>query len=117
MFNSSVWLKAIVPAIVVVAIATGASAGQSSVDKAAAMVDGKYNTDVKKLFASKCSWCHQGWGMKQADAPKLAGSQKTLEQVMNQIRNGKSPMPAFRSQLSDVQIRALAEYIKALPAD
>jgi mono/diheme cytochrome c family protein len=30
---------------------------------------------------------------------------------------GKTPMPGFRKQLSPEQIQALAEYIKALPAD
>jgi cytochrome c551 len=71
--------------------------------------------DIKKLFAAKCSWCHQGYGMKQADGPKLAGTEKTHPQVVKQITNGKSPMPGFKSQLKDYEIQALADYIKALP--
>ena len=55
--------------------------------------------------------------MKQADGPKLAGTDKTLEQVMKQIMNGKSPMPGFKSQLKEEEVQALAEYIKALPAN
>jgi mono/diheme cytochrome c family protein len=31
--------------------------------------------------------------------------------------NGKTPMPGFKNQLSFEEVQALAEYIKALPAD
>jgi len=86
-------------------------------DDAAAPINQKYGFDVKKLFATRCSWCHQGYGMKQADGPKLAGTHLSYEQVITQIVVGKSPMPGFRKQLSPEQIQALAEYIKALPAN
>jgi mono/diheme cytochrome c family protein len=86
-------------------------------DDAAAPINQKYGFDVKKLFATKCSWCHQGYGMKQADGPKLAGTHLSYEQVVTQIVVGKTPMPGFRKQLSPEQIQALAEYIKALPAN
>jgi mono/diheme cytochrome c family protein len=86
-------------------------------DDAARPINEKYGFDTKKLFATRCSWCHQGYGMKQADGPKLAGTHLTYEQVVTQIVVGKSPMPGFRKQLSPEQIQALAEYIKALPAD
>ena len=75
----------------------------------------EYNLDIKKLFAQKCSWCHQGYGMRQADGPKLAGTDKTKDQLVKQIANGKSPMPGFKSQLKEHELQALAEYIKALP--
>jgi mono/diheme cytochrome c family protein len=87
------------------------------VDAAAAAVGEKYQVNVKKLFATKCSWCHQGYGMKQADGPKLAGTPKTIEQLTKQIIEGKSPMPSFRNQLSEKEVQALAEYIKTLPAN
>ena len=87
------------------------------VDAAAAAVGEKYQVNIKKLFATKCSWCHQGYGMKQADGPKLAGTQKTIEQLAKQIIEGKSPMPGFRNQLSENEVQALAEYIKTLPAN
>ncbi|HVY05999.1 MAG TPA: cytochrome c [Burkholderiales bacterium] len=86
-------------------------------DDAAAPVNEKYNVNVKKLFSQKCSWCHQGYGMKQADGPKLAGTSKSFEQVVTQIVVGKTPMPGFRTQLKPEEIQALAEYIKALPAN
>ncbi|MBI3529157.1 MAG: cytochrome c [Betaproteobacteria bacterium] len=86
-------------------------------DEVAAKIDEKFGGNIKKLFATKCSWCHQAYGMKQADGPKLAGTDKTLEQVMKQIKNGKLPMPGFKSQLKEEEVQALAEYIKALPAN
>ena len=106
--------------LLVPALALGlgcASAFADPTDEAAARINEKFGGNVKKLFATKCSWCHQAYGMKQADGPKLAGTGKTLEQVMAQIRNGKSPMPGFKSQLKDEEVQALGEYIKALPAD
>jgi mono/diheme cytochrome c family protein len=90
---------------------------QDPTDDAAAKIDEKYGGNIKKLFATRCSWCHQGYGMKQADGPKLAGTKKTVAQVMAQIMNGKTPMPGFKNQLEFEQVQALAEYIKALPAD
>ena len=75
----------------------------------------EHNLDIKKLFAQKCSWCHQGYGMRQADGPKLAGTDKNHAQLIKQITNGKSPMPAFKNQLKPYEIEALADYIKMLP--
>ncbi|MDA0238080.1 MAG: cytochrome c [Proteobacteria bacterium] len=70
---------------------------------------------VKRLFATQCSWCHQGYGLKQADGPRLAGTDKSKEQIIERISIGKTPMPGFRKQLKPWQIEALADYIKALP--
>jgi len=111
----------ILVAALVAAAASGAALAQdvdSAIAPAVEQVNAKYaeyNMDIKKLFAAKCSWCHQGYGMKQADGPKLAGTDKTHPQVVKQITNGKSPMPGFKSQLKDYEIQALADYIKALP--
>ena len=95
-----------------------ATANDDPTEVAAEIVDKKYSeydSDVKRLFASRCSWCHQGYGMKQADGPRLAGIGKSREEVIKQIAFGKSPMPGFRKQLKEWQIESLADYIKALP--
>ena len=47
---------------------------QDPTDETAAKIDEKFGGKIKKLFATKCSWCHQGYGMKQADGPTLAGT-------------------------------------------
>lgn len=95
-------------------------ANEDPTEVAAAIADQKYSEhkmDVKRLFASRCSWCHQGYGMKQADGPRLAGTEKSRETVITIISKGKSPMPGFRKQLKPHQIEALAEYILALPPE
>lgn len=95
-----------------------ASANEDPTEVAAAIVDEQYSehgSDVKRLFASRCSWCHQGYGMKQADGPRLAGTRSSRERVIETIAKGKTPMPGFRKQLKPWQIEALADYIKALP--
>ena len=110
--------KALLATLAVITTFVAAPAASNDpVDAAAAAVNEKYQVNIKKLFATKCSWCHQGYGMKQADGPKLAGTQKTIEQLAKQIIEGKSPMPGFRNQLSENEVQALAEYIKTLPAN
>ena len=111
----------VMSAICVLAQPLIAAANQEDpTEVAAAIVDKKYSeyeSDVKRLFASRCSWCHQGYGMKQADGPRLAGTHKSRETVIEQIAKGKTPMPGFRKQLKEWQIESLADYIKALPSD
>lgn len=86
--------------------------------KIAAEIGGKYEVDIKKVFATNCSWCHDGYGMDGGKGPKLAGTSKSQEQIATQIANGKSGyMPGFKKTLKTEQIQALAEYIKALPAN
>ena len=97
-----------------------ALANNDPTEVAAAQVDKKYSeqkSDVKRLFASRCSWCHQGYGMKKADGPRLAGTKLSRDEVIKQISFGKTPMPGFRKQLKEWQIESLADYIKALPDD
>ena len=71
---------------------------QNPTAEAAAKIDEKCGGKIKKIFATKCSLCHQGYGMKQAHGPTLAGTSKTLEQIMKQIREGKSPIPGKPNQ-------------------
>lgn len=104
----------------IVALAVGAitlpvRGDDADIQPALDLVKEKYGIDMKKLFSTKCSWCHQGMGMKQADGPKLAGTDRSREQIIKQIAKGKSPMPGFEKQLKKEEIEALADYIKALP--
>lgn len=98
-------------------LASAPAMANDPTDQVAEKINEKFEMNIKRLFSTKCSWCHQGFGMKQADGPKLAGTSKTLEQVMKHIKDGKSPMPSFKSQLTDKEIQALGEYIKGLPGD
>ncbi len=74
--------------------------------------------DARKIFASNCSWCHGNFGKKAGKGgPKLAGTAKDEEQVFQTILKGQNAMPSFKTTLSEDKIRALARYIKSLPAD
>jgi mono/diheme cytochrome c family protein len=47
--------------------------------------------------------------------PRLAGTEMTLHEVENRIRNGKpNYMPGFKKFLNDEQIALMARYIKSL---
>ncbi len=72
----------------------------------------------RKMFASNCSWCHGNFGKKAGKGgPKLAGTSKDEEQVYQTILKGQNAMPSFKKTLSEDKIRALARYIKSLPAE
>ena len=110
-------------ALVAIAVASSpqdAVAEDDPTEVAAATIDEKYSEykmDVKRLFATRCSRCHHGYGMVRADGPRLAGTIKNRDQVVEQIANGKSRMPGFRTQLKPYQLEALADYIKELPSE
>jgi mono/diheme cytochrome c family protein len=91
-------------ALVVLALAALA---QTAPDRSTAV-------EVEKLFATSCGWCHQGGGRVPGRGPKLAGTDKSDEFIINRIKTGKSPvMPAFRN-LSDEQLQAILAYIRDL---
>jgi mono/diheme cytochrome c family protein len=101
-----------------VAVQSAFAAGSEAAAQAANPINEKYHVDVTKLFATHCSWCHDAYGMEPGKGPKLAGTSKSKQQVADQISNGKAGyMPAFKSVLKDEQIQAMAEYVKALPAN
>ncbi len=117
---TQMFASAIIAAIAIATPLQRAAADDDPTEVAAAGVDQQYSEhdmDVKRLFASRCSWCHQGYGMVRADGPRLAGTTISREQVIERIAKGKSPMPGFRKQLKVFQIEALADYIKALPSE
>lgn len=122
MFQSAklagVLLILMVPVGIIAALPEPAIAAEDPTEVAAAIVDEQYsehNMDVKRLFASRCSWCHQGYGMKRADGPRLAGTKLSRDVVYDRIARGRSPMPGFRKQLKPHQMDALTDYVLALP--
>ena len=68
------------------------------------------------LFVANCSACHQrnGQGVPQA-FPALAGDalvQDDPRRIAAVLLNGRGGMPAFKSQLTDEQIAAVASYVR-----
>jgi mono/diheme cytochrome c family protein len=71
--------------------------------------------NVGQLFATSCGWCHQSGGRTEGRGPKLAGTDKSDEYIINQIKKGKPPgMPAFGGSFNDTQINAILAYIRNL---
>jgi mono/diheme cytochrome c family protein len=73
--------------------------------------------DGKQVFASAgCSGCHT---LKDAGAtgnvgPNLDTLKPTKDVVAHQVEVGGGAMPAFKGQLSDAQIQAVAEYVSSV---
>ncbi len=68
------------------------------------------------LFVANCSACHQrnGQGIPQA-FPALAGDklvQDDPKRIVAVLLNGRGGMPAFKTQLIDEQIAAVASYVR-----
>lgn len=69
------------------------------------------------LFATSCGWCHQQGGRAAGRGPKLAGSKRDDDFILNRIKRGKQgAMPSFEHSFNDEQIQAILAYIRALPA-
>ena len=74
--------------------------------------------DGPTMFATSCGWCHSSGGKAAGRGPKLAGTTKSDEFIIDRIKKGKSPgMPAFGRAFSDGQIIAILAYIRSLDDD
>ena len=71
--------------------------------------------DGATMFATVCGWCHEDGGRTAGKGPKLAGTTRSDDFIINRIRNGKpGAMPAFGGAFSEGQIIAILAYIRAL---
>lgn len=71
------------------------------------------------LFRQNCAICHgQEANGKEVDGrliPSLrygAAATKSEEEIYLQIKEGKLPMPAFKNQLSEDEIRKMVEFVR-----
>ncbi len=71
------------------------------------------------IFRQNCAICHgQEANGKEIDGkliPSLRygdAANKTKEEIYNQIKEGKLPMPAFKNQLSEREIRQMVKFIR-----
>jgi mono/diheme cytochrome c family protein len=71
----------------------------------------------KQVFLSAgCGGCHtlKDAGTSGNTGPNLDALKPPLAIVAHQVEVGGGPMPAFKGQLSDAQIRAVAAYVSAV---
>lgn len=72
------------------------------------------------LFRQNCAVCHgqEANGKAMADGkpvPSLRygdAAKKSEEEIYNQIKEGKLPMPAFKNQLSEKEIRQMVQFVR-----
>jgi cbb3-type cytochrome c oxidase subunit III len=78
-----------------------------------ALPAGAGGNDPKLLFESNCGTCHvlADAGTSGTIGPNLDQAKPSLQKAITQITNGGGGMPAFKGQLMQAQIRALAQYI------
>jgi mono/diheme cytochrome c family protein len=70
------------------------------------------------LFGTSCGFCHQAGGRAAGRGPKLAGTDRPDEYLLNRIRVGKEgAMPAYGRAFTDKQLRAIVAYIRSLKDD
>jgi mono/diheme cytochrome c family protein len=75
-------------------------------------------TAAEQLFVNTCGFCHQAGGRMAGRGPKLAGTERPDDYLLNRIRLGKEgAMPAYGRAFSDSQLRALVAYIRSLKDD
>ena len=70
--------------------------------------------DGESIFASAgCGGCHtfEAAGSNGSVGPNLDESKPSLELAIDRITNGQGGMPAFKDQLSEEQIQAVAQYV------
>ena len=71
-----------------------------------------------QIFTNLCGFCHQDGGRVAGRGPKLAGTDRPDDYILNRIRTGKEgAMPAYGRAFSDVQLRSLIAYIRSLKDD
>jgi mono/diheme cytochrome c family protein len=71
--------------------------------------------DGPTMFATSCGFCHQDGGRAEGRGPKLAGSKRSDEYIIERIKNGKvGSMPAFGGAFSEGQIIAILAYIRTI---
>jgi len=95
----------------------GTAASTAAQDRPAPPAGETHANDVdgEKLFATSCGWCHQDGGRAPGRGPKLAGSERTDEFLLNRIKTGKEgAMPAFGKAFSEAQLKAIVAYIRGL---
>lgn len=91
---------------------SGTSGGSSSV-ATSSTGGGTAAVDGKAVFESNCASCHT---LKAADAsgsfgPNLDDLKPDAATVQKQVESGGGGMPAFKGQLSNEEIAAVAAYV------
>jgi mono/diheme cytochrome c family protein len=73
---------------------------------------------AQQIFTNLCGFCHQDGGRLAGRGPKLAGTERPDDYILNRIRTGKEgAMPAYGGAFTEAQLRSLVGYIRSLKDD
>lgn len=95
----------------------GQTAAQPQLSATAAPAPEASESDIdgETMFATSCGFCHEGGGRVAGKGPKLMGTARSDEFIIERIKKGKlGAMPAFGRVFSDGQIIAILAYIRGL---
>jgi cbb3-type cytochrome c oxidase subunit III len=72
-------------------------------------------TSGKDIFSANCGSCHTlaDAGTSGTTGPNLDDLKPAFARVQRQVINGGAIMPAFKGQLTDAQIKAVAKYVSS----
>jgi cytochrome c6 len=73
-------------------------------------------TAGKNVFANAgCGSCHtlDDAGTKGTIGPNLDDAEPSVDKVEERVTNGKGPMPSFKDQLTEAEIKSVAAYVYA----
>jgi mono/diheme cytochrome c family protein len=70
-------------------------------------------TDGKAIFTGNCGSCHTlaDAGTSGEIGPNLDEAKPSVDLAVERVTNGRGAMPSFKGQLSEQQIRAVAQYV------
>ena len=105
--------------IVLIFIALAIACTQTASKNEKYLVIAESKSYEASLFRQNCAICHgQEANGKEVDGriiPSLRfgdAAQKSEQEIYDQIADGKLPMPAFRNQLSEEEIRKMVKFIR-----
>lgn len=103
-------------AVTLAGVLVGGPDRSSAGTAAVPTTDEARNTET--LFSNLCGFCHQAGGRAAGRGPKLAGTERSDEYLLNRIRVGKEgAMPAYGRAFTEPQLKALVAYIRSLKDD
>src|SRR5258705_4464056 len=96
-------------AVAIVAVVAAGWGGGNSADPA----DPQVSAHGKQVFTQRCGNCH---ALKAADTrggvgPNLDDVKPDEDKVTKTVQKGRGAMPSFAGQLSEDDIRAVAQYV------
>ena len=105
--------------VVLTFIALAIACAQTATKKGKYFAIAESKSYEASIFRQNCAICHgQEANGKEIDGriiPSLrfgAAAAKTEQEIYDQIANGKLPMPAFRNQLTEEEIRKMVKFIR-----